>query len=72
MLCNILWSDRRRLIRHKQHFLPFRVLLNAGIDPNFPQKFFFSFLDLFINQDCVNQSEYMKCIIQGWEFNNLY
>jgi len=43
MLCNTLWSDRRRLIT-KKHFLPFRVLLNVGIDPNFPQKsFFFSF-----------------------------
>ena len=39
MLCNTLWSDRRRLIT-KKHFLPFRVLLNVGIDPNFPQKSF--------------------------------
>ena len=30
----------------KKHFLPFRVLLNVGIDPNFPQKKFF-FLALF-------------------------
>ena len=43
MLCNTLWSDRRRLIT-KKHFLPFRVLLNVGIDPNFPQKFFLFFL----------------------------
>ena len=28
-------------------FLPFRVLLNIGIDPNFPKKGFFSFLALF-------------------------
>jgi len=41
MLCNTTpWSDRRRLIR-KKHFLPFRVLLILGIDPNFPQKRFF-------------------------------
>ena len=46
MLCNTLWSDRRRLIT--KHFLPFRVLLNVGIDPSFPQKkFVFSFLALF-------------------------
>ena len=33
---------------HKKHFLPFRVLLNVGVDPNFPQKkFFFSFLASF-------------------------
>ena len=25
----------------QKHFLPFRVLLNVGIDPNFPQKGFF-------------------------------
>ena len=44
---NTLWSGRRRLIR-KKHFLPFRVLLNVGIDPNFVQKsFFFSLLALF-------------------------
>ena len=46
MLCNTLLSDRRRLVT-KKHFLPFRVPLNVGIDPNFPQKFFFSFLALF-------------------------
>ena len=38
-------SDRRRLIT-KKHFLPFRVLLNVGIDPNFPLNSFF-FLALF-------------------------
>ena len=32
----------------QKHFLPFRVLLNVGIDPNVTQKkFFFSFLALF-------------------------
>ena len=47
MLCNTLWSDRCRLIT-KKHFLPIRVLINVGIDPNFPQKsFFFPFLALF-------------------------
>ena len=25
----------------QEHFLPFRVLLNVGIDPKFPQKRFF-------------------------------
>ena len=45
MLCNTLWSDRRRLVTKKH--LPFRVPLNVGFDPNFPQKFFFSFLALF-------------------------
>ena len=45
-LCNTVWSDRRRLIT-KKHFLPFRVFLNVGIDPNFPQICFFSFLALF-------------------------
>ena len=39
-LCDSLWSDRRRLIT-KKYFLPFRVLLNVGIDPNFPRKQFF-------------------------------
>ena len=38
MLCNTMRSNR-----HKKHFLPFRVILNVGIDPNFPQKSFFSF-----------------------------
>ena len=46
MLCNTLWSDRRRLIT-KKHFLAFRLLLNVGIDPNFPQKSFFFFLAFF-------------------------
>ena len=33
---------------HKKHFLPFHVLLNVGVDPNFPQKsFFFPFLASF-------------------------
>ena len=31
----------------QKHFLPFRVLLNVKIDPDFPQKSFFSFLALF-------------------------
>ena len=44
MLCNTLRSDRRRLITKKKHFLPFRELLNVGIDPDFPQK---KFLALF-------------------------
>ena len=43
MLCNTLWSETRSLIT-KKHFSPFRVLLNVGIDPNFPQKSFFFFL----------------------------
>mgnify|MGYP000600976797 CR=1 FL=1 len=43
MLCNTLWSDRRRLVT-KKHFLPFRVPLNVGIDPNFPLKKFFGFI----------------------------
>ena len=30
----------------QKHFLPFRVLLNVGIDPNFPQKLSF-FLVLY-------------------------
>ena len=34
---------------HKKNFLPFRVLLNVGIDPNFPQKSFF-FLFGFIRR----------------------
>ena len=47
MLCKTLRSDRPRLIT-KKHFLPFRILLNVGIDPNFPRKkIFFSFLALF-------------------------
>ena len=47
MLCNTSRSDRRGLIT-KKHFFPFRVRLNVGIDPNFPQKkFFFLFLALF-------------------------
>ena len=39
IMCNTLRSDRRRLIT--KHFLPFCILLNVGIDPNFPQKKFF-------------------------------
>ena len=36
------------LAHHKKHFLPFRVLLNVGIDPNLLLKTFcFSFLALF-------------------------
>ena len=56
MLCNTLWSDRRRLIT-KKHFLPFRVLLNVGIDPNFPQKrffFFFGFIQTKISLSSEN------------------
>ena len=45
-------SENHLVIRHlgssqKKHFLPFRVLLNVGIDPNFPQRvflFFFGFI----------------------------
>ena len=40
MVCNTLWSDRRR-VNNKKHILPFRVLLNVGIDPNFPPPQFF-------------------------------
>ena len=46
MLCNTLCSERRRLVT-KNLFLPFHVLLNVDIDPNFAQKSFFSFLALF-------------------------
>ena len=35
MLCNTSWI---RQAHCKNIFLPFRVLLNVGIDPNFPQK----------------------------------
>ena len=31
------------LPHHKKHCLPFSVLLNVGIDPNFPQESFFFF-----------------------------
>ena len=27
----------------QKHFVPFRVFINIGIDPNFPQKLFFCF-----------------------------
>ena len=41
------------LAHHKKHFLPFRILLNVGIDPNFPQKkCFSSFLALFREKFC--------------------
>ena len=43
MLCNTLWSDRRRLIT--KTFPAFlRSFLNIGIDPNFPTKKFFFLL----------------------------
>ena len=42
MLCNTLWSDRRRLI--KKTSFAFRVLLNVRIDPSVPQKGFFCFI----------------------------
>ena len=38
MLCNTLWSDRRRLIT--KHFLPFRALLSFEIDLNFHKNVF--------------------------------
>ena len=48
MLCNTLWLDRRTGSSKKKHFLPFRVLLDLGIDQNFPKKnVFFNFLALF-------------------------
>ena len=42
---------------HKKHFLPFRVLLNVGLDTNFPQKiffFFFGFIQRKISLSCEN------------------
>ena len=47
MLFNTMWSDRRWLITKNISVLAFCVLLNVGIDPNFSQKIFFSFLTLF-------------------------
>ena len=44
ILCNTLRSDRRRL--NQKHFLPFRVLLNVGIEPHFPQQGFFLLIRL--------------------------
>ena len=38
MLCNTLRPD---VGSSQKQFLPFRVLLNVGIDPNFPQKLVF-------------------------------
>ena len=43
MFFTTLWSDKRRLTTKKKYFLPFSVLLNVGLDPNFPQKSFFLF-----------------------------
>ena len=40
-------TDVQLITKKKKHFLRFRVLLNVGIDPNFPQKNLFSFLALF-------------------------
>ena len=31
------------MLSSQKHFLPFLVLLNIRIDPNFPQNFFFPF-----------------------------
>ena len=49
-----MWNGRNTLSNRstgssqKKHFLPFRVLLNVGIDPEFPKKsFFFFFSALF-------------------------
>ena len=48
MRCHVIPCSRTDIGSSQKHFLPFRVLLNVGIDPNFPQKrFFFPFLALF-------------------------
>ena len=41
----------------QKHFLPFRILLNVGIDPNFPQRIFFfvfGFIQRKISLSCEN------------------
>ena len=43
MLCIVIPGGQTDAGSSQKHFLPFRVLLNVGIDPNFPQKLFFFF-----------------------------
>ena len=59
MLCNTLWSDRCRLIA-KNFFLPFHVLLNVGIDPDFLQKKSFFYLALFRGKFCFPAKTFFK------------
>jgi len=48
MLCCVRPCGQTDVGSSQKHLLPFRILLNIGIDPNFPQKeFFFPFLALF-------------------------
>ena len=48
MRCYVIPCSRTDVRSSQKHFLPFRVLLNVGIDPNFAaKKVFFSFLALF-------------------------
>ena len=47
MLYNYHLVVRQTKAHHKKPYLPFRLLLNVGIDPNFQQKsfpFFFGFI----------------------------
>jgi len=55
MLCNTLWSDRRRLITKN---ISFCVLLNVGIDPNFPQKSFFFHFRLYSEKNFAFQRKH--------------
>ena len=41
MQCCVIPCGQTDVGSSQKHFLPFRVLLNVGIDPNFPQKKFF-------------------------------
>ena len=60
MLYNTLWSDSLRLIT-KKHFLPLRVPLNVGIDPNFPQKGFFLFFGFIQTKISLSGENIFSC-----------
>ena len=52
MRCCVIPCAQTDVGSSQKHFLPFYVILNVGIDPNFPKKkFFFSFLPLFKEKD---------------------
>ena len=47
MRCCVIPCGQTDVGSSQKHFLPFRVLLNVGIDANFPQKRLLFFLALF-------------------------
>ena len=44
MQCCVIPGGQTDAASSQKRFLPFHILLSFGIDPNFPQKLFFSFI----------------------------